>query len=158
MVAKCHKVRLLCSFEYLSPTLALKSFRSRWFACKQQKQFVSSSFTVYTVVLLAAPTQGLGNPFMGFFSERIVQKLQKKKTKAALDTIEVDGDPDLKSWSFSSEAETTKCSCCLFMQRLLQIFQSPLNSEAQRGVEYQAWEALFVYYLENWIQILNSLW
>lgn len=34
---------------------------------------------------------------MGFFSERIVQKLQKKKTKAALDTIEVDGDPDLKS-------------------------------------------------------------
>lgn len=33
---------------------------------------------------------------MGFFSERIVQKLQKK-TKAALDIIEVDGDPDLKS-------------------------------------------------------------
>lgn len=34
---------------------------------------------------------------MGFFSSRIVQKLQKKQPQTALDTIEVDGDPDLKS-------------------------------------------------------------
>lgn len=95
---------------------------------------------------------------MGFFSSRIVQKLQKKQPQTALDTIEVDGDPDLKSWSFSSEAEAAECSCCFFILRLLQMFRSLLNPDAHHGVEYQAWEALLVYYLENWIQILNSLW